>query len=147
MMPYSVPAKLDPELARVRAYWEGLKRGEADMPFGDDVNLSALPDLSGRLMLIEVTGKPVRFRLGMVGDEIKMRHGGGLVGKFLDELESHRWLEYLHSQCSATVESRAPTYYRYDAGKGDPADRYSRLILPMWGNGRIGSLLGAVAWG
>src|SRR6516165_7138865 len=45
-VPYSVPSKLEAELAHVRAYWEGLKRGEARMPFWDDLSLAALPDLS-----------------------------------------------------------------------------------------------------
>ena len=55
------------------------------MPFSDDVDLSTLPDLSGRLMLIEVFDQPVRFRLGMLGQEIKAQHRGDIVGKFLDE--------------------------------------------------------------
>jgi hypothetical protein len=41
---------------------------------------------------------------------------------------------------SATVEGRAPTYYRSGDGAG-----YSRLVLPLWGDGRIGMLL--VAYG
>ena len=34
---------------------EGLKRHEADMPFWDDVKISALPDLAGRLLMVEAT--------------------------------------------------------------------------------------------
>jgi hypothetical protein len=63
-VPYSVPSKLEADLARVRAYWDGLKRGEAGMPFWDDVDLTALPDLAGRLMLMEVFDKPLAFGLG-----------------------------------------------------------------------------------
>src|SRR6185369_8598360 len=115
------------------------------MPFWDDVNLSAFPDLSGRLMLIEVFSKPVRFRLGMLGEELKEQHSSDIVGKFLDEIEVRLPLQYLHSQSSAAVESRAPTYYRH--GSAEPSgsrttDAYSRLLLPMWGDGRIGMLLG-----
>ena len=40
--PFSLPAKLSPDLARVRDYWDGLKRGENKIPFADDVNLSGL---------------------------------------------------------------------------------------------------------
>jgi hypothetical protein len=141
--PYALPQDLEPDLARVLAYWEGLKRGDANMPFWDDVNISALPDLLNRLMLIDVFAKPVRFRIGTVGDEIKSQHGGDLVGKFLDEIELREPLRYLQSQSSATVESRAPTYYRSRATGRDGA--YSRLLLPMWGDGHIGMLLGAVA--
>jgi hypothetical protein len=154
------------------------------MPFWDDINLTALPGLSGRLVLIEVFDKPLRFRFGIVGEELKERYGADVVGRFLDEIEIHHPFQYLNSQALATIESRAPTYYRHEATKrgssraADPfqylnsqglatiesrapthrhevAERdssrategYSRLILPMWGDGHIGMLLVAVAWG
>jgi hypothetical protein len=80
--PYTFPRNLEPDLAQVLAYWEGLKRGDAGMPFWDDVNLSALPNLSKRLMLIEVFDKPLRFRLGTVGAELAERYRGDLSNKF-----------------------------------------------------------------
>ena len=146
--PFSVPRKLEPDLVRVLAYWQGLKRGEADMPFWDDVNLSSMPDLSGRLMLIAVFDKPVRFRLEMLGEELKEQYGRDVVGKFLDEIDPRPPLQYLNSQSSAAVESFAPTYYRHGSakrsGSASSTDSYSRLLLPMWGDGRIGMLLGGV---
>ena len=183
-VPYSVPSKLEAGLARVRAYWEGLKRGEAAMPFWDDVNLAAFPDLSSRAMLIEVFYKPLRFRFGIVGGELKERYRADIAGRFSDEIEICHPFQYLNSQASATIESRAPTYYRHEATKRgsyramDPflylnsqgvatiesraptyyrheatkrgssraTEGYSRLILPTWGDGHIGMLLGAVAW-
>src|ERR1700739_1332604 len=96
--PYSLPQHLEPDLARVLAYWEGLHAGGAKMPFWDDMNISALPDLLDRLMLIDVFNKPLRLRLAIVGDEIKAQHGGDLIGAFLDELEVHDPLSYLNSQ-------------------------------------------------
>jgi hypothetical protein len=148
-VPYSLPVKLEADLARVRRYWEGLKRGEADVPFGDDVNLSVLSDLSGGLMLIEAFHKPVRFRLAIVGDELKTRYGADIVGRFSDEIEVRHPFQYLNSQCFAAAESRAPTYYRHEQAGGSSAraeEGYSRLVLPMWGEGRVATLLAAVAW-
>ena len=145
--PYALPGKLEPDHARVLAYWVGLRRGEANMPFWDDLNLSALPDLAAKLMLLELAETPMRFRFGMVGDEIKSRYGADLIGKFVDEIEVRAPLQYLKSQISATVESSAPTYYRHVSGKAARTrapDAYSRLILPAWGDGQIRMLLGAV---
>jgi hypothetical protein len=146
--PFSQPEKLAPGLAHVHAYWEDLKRGAANMPFADDVNIATMPDMAGRLMLIEVFDKPVRFRLAMLGEQIKGRNGDGAVGKFLDEIEVHAPLQYLSSQSSATIESRAPTHYRHGGGRHRehvlPLDGYARILLPLWGNGRIAMLLGAV---
>ncbi len=149
--PFALPGKPERELALVLAYWEGLKRHEAQMPFWDDVKLSALPALSAKLMMIEASAKPVRFRFGfgVVGAEIQARYGGDLAGKFLDEIEIRQPLQFAISQCSAAVESAQPTYYRRAAagGRGSSAQQgYSRLILPLWGDGRVGMLLGAFAW-
>jgi hypothetical protein len=147
--PYTPPKKLEPDLARALSFWEGLKRRQAEIPFWDDVNIPALPELSGRLLMIEATDKPIRFRFGfgVVGDDIKQRYGGDLAGKFLDEIEAREPLHLLVSQCSATVENRAPTYYRHHVpGRSSAKHGYSRLLMPLWGDGRIGMLLGAFAW-
>lgn len=146
--PFALPQRLEHDLAQVLAYWEGLKRGEAGIPFWDDVNLSALPTLSKRLMLVDVFDKPLRFRLGTVGAELAERHHADLPNKFVDEIEPNYPLQYLNSQCSATVEKCAPSYYRHGSAKSHArsAENYSRLLMPMWGNGYIGMLLGALAW-
>jgi hypothetical protein len=52
--PFTLPTKLEPALARVFAYWDGLKRADNNMPFWDDVRLSAAPDQGGNAMLIDV---------------------------------------------------------------------------------------------
>jgi hypothetical protein len=142
--PYALPHTLEGELTRVHAFWNGLKRHEAEMPFWDDVKISALPELAARLMMIEATDKPVRFRVayGLVGADIRERYGHDLSGIFLDEIDVAAPLQFLLSQCSATVETRAPTYSRNDVKAGG----YSRLALPLWGDGRIGMLLIAYAF-
>jgi hypothetical protein len=142
--PYPLPQSLERELAHVHAFWNGLKRHEAEMPFWDDVKISALPDLAGRLMMIEATDKPVRFRIafGLVGADIRRHSVHDLAGEFLDEIDVAAPLQFLQSQCSATVEGRAPTYYRNADGTGS----YARLVLPLWGNGRVGMVLVAYAF-
>ncbi|HEY8003851.1 MAG TPA: hypothetical protein VIE16_06465 [Phenylobacterium sp.] len=135
--PYAVPTRLPPDLARVQAYWQGLLRGGATMPFADDLNITDLPDLAGRLVLIDVFGPQQRFRFAQVGQTLTKEE---LAGRFLDETELHRPLAFLQSQCDATVECAAPTYFRDDA----VAMPYGRLLLPLWGEGRISMLLGAV---
>ncbi len=140
--PYAIPSRLSPDLTRVHAYWKGLLRGGADMPFWDDAKLTDLPDLASRLLLIDVFQKPERFRLAVVGEALA---GGDVTGRFIDELESGWPLEFLRSQCTATVECSGPTWFRRDADDEDASAKgWSRLLLPMWGEGRIGMLLGAV---
>jgi hypothetical protein len=139
-IPFALPATMDPSLVRVLAYWQGLKRAEATMPFWDDVKLSSLPELAGDLMLIDVFNQPERFRFNTVGANIAQRHGDPVVGKFLADLVLRRPFRFLRAQSSATVEARGPTYFH------DADGNSSRLLLPMWGDGRISMLLGAIAW-
>lgn len=140
--PFAVPSRLPPDLKRVMAYWKGLRRGAAEMPFWDDAKLSDLPDLKAEIFLIDVFARPERFRLATIGEALAQ---SGDSGKFIDEMDLASPLDFLRAQASATVESAAPTWFRYEADGGVPQPRpYARILLPMWGDGRIGMLLGAV---
>jgi hypothetical protein len=139
--PFHVPSKVETGLARVRDYWLGLRRGQADIPFADDVKLSTLGDFDVDLMVIDVFERPARFRIGMASAGIGGRYGQLVEGLFIDEIEPHAPLDYLVSQCSATVEGRSPTYYRRTS-----ALPYARLLLPLWGDGHISALLAAVSF-
>lgn len=136
--PYPLPGNLSAPLQAVLSYWQDLRRAGNEMPFWDDVKPSELPGPSGWLLMVDVFDKPERFRINTIGTELDPP-GGSLRKKFIDELALTGALEFLRSQCSATVEARAPTFYRHE---GKPP--YSRILLPMWGDGRIGMLLGAV---
>lgn len=122
-------------MARVRDYWNSLKRGENTVPFADDVALSALAGIEGRLLLVDVFEKPQRYRLAIVGKDIRDWFGADMVGKFADELDAKGPLKFFASQASATVEAAEPTYYH--AG-------FARLLLPLWGGGYVSQLLGAI---
>jgi hypothetical protein len=137
------PHRLPVRLARLQNYWNDLRRGENAIPFSDDVNVTALPELLDQLMLVEVFDRPQRFRFGQVGQQLLGRHSS-ITGSFADEIEVHRFFEFFLAQASVTVEVRRPTFYRGPTGKPDEGMSYSRLLLPAWGNGRVDMLLGAV---
>jgi hypothetical protein len=139
--PYAVPSQLSADLARVLAYWKGLLRGSAAMPFWDDVKPTELPEVSDRLLLIDVFERPARFRLNSIGRALGHE---SVVGQFLDEIDSRWPFDFLTSQCSATVEAAAPTYFRLGGDNPPPVGQaYSRLLLPLWGEGHVAMLLGA----
>ena len=129
-------------MRRVHAYWEGLKRAENNMPFWDDLNLSVLPDLSDRLLLIDVFEKPERFRFTTVGQQYLDPAGTSVIHQFADEVLLPDRLKYLRSQASATVESYEPTFYQHAVAHS--RDAFSRLLMPMWGDGHVGKLLGVL---
>jgi hyperosmotically inducible protein len=144
---YPLPVELEPDLGRIQAYWNGLKRGANDIPFWDDVKISLRSRLARESMLIGVFEGPLRFRFDVVGVDVANWYGGTIGTSFLDEIDLHAPFDGLTVQCRATVESAAPTYYSQAAsGKGTAGGLggYARLLLPLWGNGRIEMLLGAV---
>jgi hypothetical protein len=142
-LPFAIPEKLPLGLRRVLDYWESLKRGENSMPFWDDVKLTSLPDLSDRLMLVDAFETPQRFRLNSVGERIRKRYGADLADKFVDEIVPNAPFEFLAAQASAAIEAKVPTFFAGETGTG-PHHGYGRLLLPLWGNGHVGMLLGAI---
>ena len=138
------PEQLEPDLERVHAYCNGLKRGDNDIPFWDDVKFSMQARVAREVMVIEAFENPLRFRLDLVGDDLVHRYGAAVAGKFTDEVDLHPPLDQLTDQCRATVERRAPTYFRHEAA--DRGTGYSRLVLPSWGSGHIEMLVGAVCF-
>ena len=144
---YCLPEELEPDLLRIHAYWNGLKRGANDIPFSDDVKFSLRSRLGRESMLIDVFENPRRFRFDIMGADVTDWYGATIGNGFVDEIDLAAPFDELPPQCGATVEGRAPTYYRRTAsGKTDAGHPggYGRLLLPLWGNGRIEMLLGAV---
>ena len=145
-IPFPVPASIERSLAQVLSHWEGLKRAENNMPFWDDLKPSALSDQSGHLLLVDVFAEPERFRFNLVAKPIAERYGESLVGKFADDVALQEPFAYFRAQCSVTVEARSPSYYRSSLEGSRDQSGYARILLPMWGEGQIRMLLGAIDW-
>jgi hypothetical protein len=141
---FALPDRLEPDLERAHAYWNGLKRGDNDIPFWDDVKFSMQARLARELMIIEAFENPLRFRFDLVGDDLTRRYGAGLAGRFTDEVDIHPPIDSLTDQCRATVGLRVPTYFQHLST--DHGTSYSRLVLPLWGSGHIEMLIGAACF-
>jgi hypothetical protein len=144
--PFSIVAPIPPQLDAVLTYWQDLRRGEAEIPFADDIDLAALRPTCRELLVLEVFSRPERFRLNIA--DIGMARGDRdqVLGRFIDEIDLPPPLDLLRAQCSATVETARPTVYRHIpcARSGEP---YSRILLPAWDGGEIRMLLGAIERG
>jgi hypothetical protein len=139
-IPFSITNPLSARLGAVLDDWRALLRGQASMPFADDVDVAKLATACPNLFLLGVFDRPRRFRL-----DVARAEGGpeiaALAGRFLDEVDQPNPMAFLRSQAEATVESAQPTLYEQGARSGRP---YGRLLLPAWGDGRISLLIGAV---
>jgi hypothetical protein len=142
---FAVPPVVEPVLARVRSYWEGLLRGGNKIPFWDDVRLSSLADLAKDTMMLDAFDNPLRFRFAIIGRHIEAQYGRSITGKFLDEVEERPPIERLHTQGIAAVKHQSPTYFHVDHSAPSGARSYSRLVLPLWGEGRVSMLLATIA--
>ncbi|MFN3659037.1 MAG: hypothetical protein ACK4UO_17460 [Pseudolabrys sp.] len=136
--PFPLPDKLERDLAQVKSFWEALRRAGNEMPFWDDLKPSALAAQADKVFLVDVYSGPERFRFNQIGDALAKQYGENLAGKFADGTDLRDPFGFLRAQATATVEAREPTYYRHEAPP------YGRLLLPMWGDGRISMLLGAI---
>jgi len=132
---FALPASLSSGMGQVRDYWGSLKRGGNEVPFWDDVKLSALAGLEGHLVLVDVFEGPQKFRMNTVAKDIRDWYETDIVGKFADEIEAKGPLAYFLAQASTTVEACEPTYNH---------DGFMRLLLPLWGNGYVSVLLGTI---
>jgi hypothetical protein len=136
--PFPLPDRLDARLLPIVSLWESLKRAESRMPFSDDLGVSALSGLPGSPFLLSVFTLPERFRFEFVAADL---HGTAAAGQFVDETSRDMIFGYLRAQGSATVEAAEPTFLPLTEASGR---HFSRVLLPMWGNGQINMLLGAV---
>ncbi len=136
--PFPLPDSLSGALARAHAKWEDLRRAGNSIPFWDDFTPGALNADREALLLLDAFDNPERFRFSLTDANAQDARSG----KFIDELELGAAFAFLRAQASATVEARAPTYYR--CGSRGLSPGFARLLLPMWGDGRIGMLLGAI---
>ena len=139
--PFAIDEALAPRLDAVLNYWRGLLRGEASIPFADDIDMAAVWRLCGDVFVLSVFEKPERFRLGLAQTPNAPEIHDTLLGRFIDEVALPRSLEYLRAQADAAVVGLAPAYYCHEE---PPA--YARLLLPAWGEGHVRLLLGAIEW-
>lgn len=131
--PFPLPDHPGAKLQPVVSLWKSLRRAENGMPFSDDLGLPALSNMPGRPFLLSVFAAPERFRIEFAKD--------GTTGKFIDEISPPGDLGYLRAQSSATVEAAQPTFLHLTEASGRS---FSRVLLPLWGNGQVNLLLGAV---
>ena len=140
--PFAIERPLPTRLGAVLDYWRGLLRGEATIPFSDDVDITKVEALCADVFLLGVFAKPERFRLDLAHTPHAPGVEGQLLGRFIDEVELPTPLEFLRAQADAAVESVGPTLYEHSPGGGEHP--YARLLLPAWGEGKVSLLIGAL---
>ena len=135
--PFAVDGPLAPPLARLLTYWEGLRRGQAEIPFWDDLSEIKIEASGAETFILDVFSRPERFRINDL--EVAAVDRERLLGLFLDDVDLPEVFALLRAQASATAELMRPTLHRVDG--------LQRLLLPAWGEGEVRMLVGGLAQG
>jgi hypothetical protein len=135
--PFAVDGPLAPPLARLLTYWEGLRRGQAEIPFWDDLSEVKIEASGAETFILDVFSRPERFRVNDL--EIAAADRERLLGLFLDDVDLPEVFALLRAQASATAELMRPTLHRVGG--------LQRLLLPAWGEGEVRMLVGGLAKG
>lgn len=135
--PFPLPEHLDARLQPVVSLWESLRRGEIGMPFSDDLGVTALSNLPGNPFLLSVFASPERYRFEFLSESLRRE---AVLERFVDEMSPNINFSYLRAQSSVTIEAAEPTVFHLTDASGY---RFSRVLMPLWGNGQVNLLLGA----
>lgn len=135
--PFALDRPLAPPLARLLAYWEGLRRGQAEIPFWDDLSEVKIEASGGETFILDAFSRPERFRFNDI--EVAAADREQLLGHFLDDVDLPGVFGLLRAQASATVELMRPTLC--------VAEGHQRLLLPAWGEGEVRMIVGGLARG
>ncbi|MBU6461372.1 MAG: hypothetical protein KGL35_29850 [Bradyrhizobium sp.] len=135
--PFPLPDRLDAKLQPVVSLWGNLRRGENGMPFSDDLGVPVLSNLPGNPFLLSVFASPERYRFEFLSENLRQE---AVLECFLDETPPNINFSYLRAQSSATVEAAESTLFHLTNSSGY---HFSRVLLPLWGNGQINLLMGA----
>lgn len=120
----------EPRLARLYAYWLGLK-GDRRFPARRDLDPVDLRYVLGHLLLLDVLRHPLRFRYRLHGAEITSRVGYDLTGKLLDEMPDPEYRDYAIRRCQELVETGEPLVIRRDRTLYGKPGSYEALWLPF----------------
>jgi len=143
--PFAVPHSVAGGLRQALDSWRALRRGQAKVPFADDLDLAAIERENDDVFVLGVFERPIRFRFDIVSLPHFAAAGHDLGDRFLDEIGEPAPLALARAQADATVELGEPTFYQRPEEAG--VRGYVRLMLPFWGEGHIKLVLGVVARG
>jgi len=130
-----------PLIQRIHVYWESKLAGRK-LPQRGDIVPEELGDLLPWVMLVEVVGDPMRFRLRLVGTGVVREYGREITGRFVDELDLGGWQDAVLDDYRRAVCECRPVASSYDYQKTDRRwITYERILLPLANDGATVNML------
>jgi hypothetical protein len=121
----------DPMLLQGYRYWRE-KRGARPMPRRCDIDPAEIPRLLPHLMITEMLEGGTRYRYRLSGTAVTEAFGRSLTGKYIDELMTGAYREFLERLYRTIYLERRCVYgeSRY-AVSDKPSLATKRLLMPL----------------
>lgn len=128
-----------PKVRALYEHWLSIHPGGGKLPGRQDFDPMAVAHLLPYIMLLDVDGRPPRFRYRVVGTRMVDALGGDLTGQWLDEAHARGVHKPQFPAYMKVVEERAPEWRRgppHFASYIDKCTGMERVFLPLASNGR-----------
>jgi hypothetical protein len=150
-----IPEPLNPNMARVFAYWREKCAETEPGPFPRlaEINIIDLHDIAAYLLITDVIreeGARTRYRWRFWGSNLTSFFGKEMTGKLIDEAYTPEAARQIIATYDWMVEHREPHYWVRRGGlayEDQEHLRYERLICPIQGpSGDIDHLFGIITF-
>ncbi|WP_119299920.1 PAS domain-containing protein [Dongia deserti] len=125
----------DQRLLALFRFWHGMLKGRR-MPRPDDLDPADMTRWADNLMLIDVPGELVDFRIRWLGPEIATMFGTPRAGTGIEAMTSEGERSSILPQYRVVIDTGLPAYYETEvelSKRGVVAQR--KLILPLSSDG------------
>jgi hypothetical protein len=128
----------NPKVRALYEHWLSIHPGGGKLPGRRDFDPMAVPQLLPHIMLLEVEGRPPRFRYRVIGTRMVDALGKDLTGQWLDEAHSQAGRKPEFPGYELVVRNREPQWRRgapHFASYIDKCTGMERVFLPLASNG------------
>jgi hypothetical protein len=129
-----------PKIRAVHEYWHSIHPGDGRLPGRAALDPLAIAPILPHVMLIDVDGRPPRFRYRLIGTRMVDALGGDFTGQWLDEAHlkpgspAPQFPSYIAVAVTGQPEwRRGPPHF---ASYIDRCKELERLFLPLAADGR-----------
>jgi hypothetical protein len=124
-LPGNLPDSCHESIREMVAYWVRI-HPETGLPGRQHFDPLDIPRLLPNIRLLDVVGRPPRFRIRLMGTQLREFFGAELTGKWLDEVFPNLEGSLTHTELLKTIEAKAPRWRR-----GQPALDIEKDFLDM----------------
>ena len=127
----------DDKLRALYLYWQDM-RGDHRAPPYRSFDPVAIPQVLANILVTDVVTAEDgarRYRYRLCGTEVEENFGCPMGGKFIDELMSGEYLDYISGLYDRVVEGKTPVFSQSSYGDFDRGLHTKRLMLPMTSDG------------